>query len=138
MKTLCVFCLGLLVWMPSKLLAGGSVSYQDQVAPLLVQQPTLKKLIEKSFKLPDSGFATRLGNHFKNLGGLRIAPYSFVVESKDGKAKYNLTIHCETKFKLSNGELVSRDSGKIFEAVKVVEKVTHFTVAPLDEEKNEQ
>ncbi|MCP5535348.1 MAG: hypothetical protein H7A51_03835 [Akkermansiaceae bacterium] len=109
--------------------AGGSVSFADDVKPLLDQQPALKKLILDTFEVSNIGVGVRLGRHFTELGGARIAPYEFEATSKVSGKKFLLTIHCKTVFVLANGKEAGED--EIFSATETRQTFTHFSVAPV-------
>lgn len=67
--------------------AGGSISWEHVKADIAKDDPALVKTLEKHFTIARSGGGMRLGPHFGERAGERIAPYDFeAVHKKDGKA----------------------------------------------------
>ncbi|MBT8043461.1 MAG: hypothetical protein KJO79_00805, partial [Verrucomicrobiae bacterium] len=76
---------------------------------------------------PEIGVGIRLGRHFKELGGARVAPYDFEVTSKASGKKFLLTIHCKTKFVSANGKELKDET--ILTATDTKETFSHFAVS---------
>lgn len=62
--------------------AGGSIGWDDVKARISKSDPELVKRIEQFFEVNESGGAVRLGPHFGERAGERIAPYQFGAEDK--------------------------------------------------------
>ena len=73
-------------------LAGGSISWDDVKSKISKSDPELVKMMEKSFAVARSGGGVRLGPHFGERHGERIAPYEFEAENRKTKEKYVLVI----------------------------------------------
>ena len=82
--------------------------------------------------MPGIGVGLRLGRHFTELGGARVAPYEFEVTSRATGKKFLLTIHCDTVFKLANGKTATED--EMLKATEIKETFSHFSVAPMPKE----
>ena len=68
-------------------LAGGSISWEEVKSRISKTDPELVKMIEKSFAVSPGGGALRLGPHFGDRQGERIAPYEFGADNrKTGEA----------------------------------------------------
>ncbi len=73
-------------------LAGGSISWDDVKSRIAKSDPELVKIIEKSFAMDRVGVGLRLGQHFGERQGERIAPYEFGAVDKKNKVKCLLVI----------------------------------------------
>lgn len=106
MKTL-FLALSVLFASPSH--AGGSVSFQEDMKPLLEKagETALLKSLE-AFQISDSGSATRLGKQ-TGLGGARVCPCTFEVHS-GGSLKGRLEIRTDWKLVNIHGQTVSLTS----------------------------
>jgi hypothetical protein len=62
--------------------AGGSIGWADVKTAISKSDPELVKRIEQHFKVNESGGGVRLGPHFGERQGERIAPYHFGAEDK--------------------------------------------------------
>lgn len=91
MKAIITLTIAAALWVQCAL-AGGSISWEDVKLRISKSDPDLVKLIEKSFILERGGSAVRLGPHFGERQGERIAPYEFEAEDKKNKIKCVLLI----------------------------------------------
>lgn len=94
--------------------ADGSVSFADDILPLLKARPTFEKFISDTFKVTDTGWGVRIGNEaMPHLGGARMGPYEFeaVWHSRDGDVPVTLVVDTDIKFfdrkghEITNGQL---------------------------------
>ncbi|MEM7012385.1 MAG: hypothetical protein AAF585_12980 [Verrucomicrobiota bacterium] len=100
----------LILTLPARMIAGGSVTWDD-ANRILGQNSQLQKFVNSTLDIPEQGSATRLGKHFENLGGARVGPYVFDVKPKgaDGGAQLQLTIETEMTFVDAVGEPLNED-----------------------------
>ena len=73
-------------------LAGGSISWDDVKSRISKSDPELVKIIETSFAVERVGVGVRLGPHFGERQGERIAPYEFGADDRKNKVKCVLVI----------------------------------------------
>jgi hypothetical protein len=73
-------------------IAGGSISWENVKSRIAKSDPELVKIIENSFNVNRSGGAVRLGPHFGERHGERIAPYEFGAADKKTGGKCVLVI----------------------------------------------
>jgi hypothetical protein len=110
---------------PCLCLAGGSIS-TSEIDHLLKQQPLVRESLLKTFVLSESAYAeTRLGSHFKHIGGARLGPYTIGATPIDPKAapQSEITVCTAYRFFNSAGEEINPQSDEVFEATEVREKL---------------
>jgi hypothetical protein len=110
---------------------GGSFSFEETLESLLKSDAPIGKHLLATLDFADSGFATRLGNHFVHLGGLRVGPYDIEAKPKvsSGPFVFEVTVETDMQFLDQNGkELVFDDALK--NAVRVKETVTGVRFKP--------
>lgn len=106
---------------------GGSLS-AEELLMVLAKNKVLHEYVTSTLELDPVATAMRLGNHFEELGGLRIAPYEVRVKAK-GAEEFTMVLFVECL-----QEFVDKD-GKVFDmeedfdaalknAVEVREEVT--------------
>lgn len=100
----------------------GSVSYKQDLLPIIDQNPLLSSLVKEDFTVTnDTAMGTRIGDSMAPaLGGTRIGPYyvDAIWHSKSGDKPVSLTIYMDVQFFDKSGKLLGDD---IEQAVKVVE-----------------
>jgi hypothetical protein len=74
------------------LLAGGSVSFEEQAVPLLQTQPVLLQFVQRSLDVAPVGSAIRLGKDFGDNTGKRITPFSFEARPKGTTGPFTLLL----------------------------------------------
>ncbi|MFD2256570.1 hypothetical protein ACFSSA_07780 [Luteolibacter algae] len=132
-------CLGFLCWMlivPA--FAGGSVD-RGQIIELLKKNESLWKYLSATLDFDAAGSAVRLGRHWTEMGGARVAPYQIAVKAKGGKEfDLLLTVNCSQKFLNQDGEALEIGDGGPSEAtetaVDVIEKVESVSLQPLEDQ----
>ncbi len=82
-------------------LAGGSITWDEVKSRISKSDPELVKIIEKSFAVERGGSGVRLGPHFGERQGERIAPYEFGAEDRKNKAKCVLVIEESEDFEFT-------------------------------------
>jgi len=94
MRLLPLFAFAILF--PRLALATGSCSWED-VQTLLAQAPQIRQYVESSLDIEPSGTAMRLGSHYANLSGSRVAPYHFRAKPKgaEGSFQFQLVIDAD-------------------------------------------
>jgi hypothetical protein len=115
--------------------AGGSVSYREEVAPLVSARPDLSSRLS-GFSMSDSGDGTRISYIMcPALAGKRVGPYEFA--AVDQTAHKNVTVKFRTRDRFVNayGVVVAEffdgeqtAGGDISNAVKVQEELVGITV----------
>ena len=81
--------------------AGGSISWEDVKIRIAKSDPELVKIIERSFVVNRVGGGVRLGPHFGERQGERIAPYEFGAENRKTKEKCVLVIEESDDFEFT-------------------------------------
>jgi len=78
--------------------AEGSCTWED--AKVIVEQsPALLAHLEETLEIADTGFALRLGPHYTDLSGQRVAPYTFQAVSKtEAATPLELVVEAELIF----------------------------------------
>ena len=128
MRHLPIFILALI---PSFLIAGGSCSWDDDVKPLFDDQPALLKHLEATLDFEKVGSAVRLGRHFTNLSGRRMAPYVFLAKPKgvDGEFVFEMVVEAEARyFDENNQEIVSAAFDDALTASAIQEKIIGVSI----------
>ena len=74
------------------LIAGGSVSFEEQAIPLLRTQPTLLQFVQQSLDVAAVGSGVRLGKDFGDNTGKRITPFRFEARPKGATGPYTLLL----------------------------------------------
>ncbi len=112
--------------------AGGSVDTATILEVLETNKP-LKEYLESTLEFENGGWAVRLGRHFEEMGGARIAPYHVLVKPKGAKEfTMELVVECSQKFTDKDGKEVDIGEGgpsdATVRAVDVEEIVTSVTL----------
>jgi len=87
--------------------AGGSFSFDNELEPILNQQPAIKDFVLESFDMEKSGWASRIGSQVnEKYGGRRIGPYCIKAKPKGSQGKYifELIFNTEKLYLDKNGE----------------------------------
>lgn len=102
----------------------------DEARALLEQSPDLLSHVEQTLTVEPTGFALRLGSHYTDLSGLRVAPFTFRALSKGNPpVALELVIEAELAFFDHAGKPVAAtDSQK---AHQVRQTLTHVLLRPL-------
>ena len=109
-----------LVW-ASGALAGGSFSTEENLMPLLNQQPKLKAWLLGALELDELGSANRIGNNVNpRLGGLRVGPYVVLAKPKGAPGDFTLELTFNTEISCLNAAGKPTDLDK---AHKVTEQL---------------
>jgi hypothetical protein len=118
------FALALLM-LTSTAFAGGSID-RAEVMAIVKQQPAVARYLERSLDLRATGFATRLGPHWKSLSAARVGPYSIDAKAKGKSTLYNLAVVVcvETTFVDQAGKKTNDPAA----AVKLSEKLLYVGV----------
>lgn len=82
-------------------LAGGSIAWEDVRAKIEKTDPELIKIIERTFIVSRVGGGVRLGPHFGDRQGERIAPFRFEVVNRKTKEKCVLVIEESDDFEFT-------------------------------------
>ena len=117
--------------------AGGSIDTSEVMA-LLKKNKVLHAFVTSSLDLEPIGDAVRLGRHFEEVGGMRIAPYVIRAKRKGDKDfNLELVVTCEQKFVDKDGKILDIGDGSESKATKavadVIEKVTSVTLREPEE-----
>lgn len=135
MKRILVVSLLCLLSLPA--CAGGSIDTSEVMA-LLKKNKVLYTFVTSTLELETIGDAVRLGRHFDEVGGMRIAPY-VIPAKKKGDKEFNmeLVVTCEQKFVDKDGKELDIGDGSPSKATKavvdVIEKVTSVTLREPEE-----
>lgn len=126
-------CILLLATLIRPALAGGTLG-SEELDALLKQQPDVREFLTSTLKLSDSAYAeVRLGEHFKNLGGARIGPYTIQAKSlKDGRS-IEVVLCTHTRFLDDNWKELPED--RIETASKIDEKLVAVLLQQPDEKR---
>ena len=128
MKSKAIFLALLLI--PLTSMADGSVSFKDDLVPLLQKKPLLLQLIQESFTVHGDPMGVRIGNEAApGLGGTRIGPYviPLIWHSSKGDVSAKLTLNTATTFYDKDGHVLGDD---IHNATKVVEAADSISIDP--------
>lgn len=94
MRLLPLFAFAVII--PRFAMAAGSCSWED-VQTLLAQAPQIRQYVESTLEVEPNGTAMRLGSHYVNLSGSRVAPYHFRAKPKgaEGSFQFQLVIDAD-------------------------------------------
>ena len=97
------------------------------------ENKVLHAFVTSTLELEAGGSAVRLGRHFEEVGGMRIAPYVILAKRKGDKDfNMELVVACEQKFVDKDGKELDIGDGTPSEATKavvdVIEKVTSVSL----------
>ncbi len=117
--------------------AGGSID-TIEVMGILKKNKVLYAFVTSTLDLETIGDAVRLGRHFDEVGGKRIAPYVIPAKRKgDKEFNMELVITCDQKFVDKNGKELDIGDGSPSKAttavVDVIEKVISVTLREPEE-----
>lgn len=115
--------------------AGGSVSYRDEVAPLVAARPDIAAQLE-NLTVGDSGDGTRISYVMcPGLAGKRVGPYEFPAVDQASHRSVTITFRTRDRFLNAYGVVVAEffdgqqtAGGDISNAVKVQEELVGITV----------
>lgn len=113
--------------------AGGSFSFEQDLLPLLKQQPVMAQWLTSSLDFDETGDAIRIGQNVNpRFGGLRVGPYTILARPKGAAGLFTFEVTVET-------ELICLDKTRkpvdVSEAVTIKEKFASVTVKPYRESK---
>lgn len=105
----------------------------EDVVQVLSQDRNLQSFVERSFDVVPSGTAVRLGNHFENLSGQRVAPYVFTAKPKGSGDGYpfNLIIEAKLQFLDADGNPLDEEAFKPEVAAQVKETLIGIRLEPV-------
>lgn len=120
------------IFIPSPAFAGGSID-TGEVMELFKENKVLHAFVTSTLELEPGGSAVRLGRHFEEVGGMRIAPYVILAKRKgDKEFNMELVVTCEQKFVDKDGNELDIGDGSASDAMKavadVIEKVSSVTL----------
>jgi hypothetical protein len=133
-KGVFLLALALLVALPGSMAwAGGSFSFEQDLQPILNQQPVLAKWLTGGLDFDETGDAVRIGQNVNpRFGGLRVGPYVILAKPKAAAGPFTLEVTVET-------EIISLNkAGKpveVSQAQTIKEKFSSVTVKPYQESK---
>jgi hypothetical protein len=81
--------------------ADGSVSFSENIKPILNSRPLFEKFINQSFSISDAGWGTRIDSPtMPHMGGARMGPYRFhaIWHSPNGDVPVTLVIDTKIQF----------------------------------------
>ncbi len=126
--------LAVLISLPGALAwAGGSFAFEQDLLPILHQQPVLAQWLTGGLDFDQSGDAIRIGQNVNlRFGGLRVGPYVILAKPKGASGPFTLEVTVET-------ELICLDkAGKpvdVSQAQTIKEKFASVSVRPYQESK---
>ncbi len=91
--------IALLLATPLSAFADGSCTWES-LAPLLDQSPALRAHLESTFRIDETGVASRIGPHIPQLAGRRVAPFRFQARSEALAAPVVFEIEIEAEWSL--------------------------------------
>lgn len=119
---------------PVPALADGSVSFHEDVAPLLRDRPDLLAALGE-VEFPWLGAGRRIsGKVSPGLAGRRVGPYVFPALWREQRVEVRFATY--TRFYDENGKLLGEDEGEgsdldLEKATKLVEEVTAVGITPI-------
>ena len=121
----------LISWPGAAAWAGGSFSFEQDLRPILNQQPVLAQWLTGGLDFDQTGDAVRIGQNVNpRLGGLRVGPYVILAKPKGAAGPFTLEVTVET-------EIICRNqAGKpvdVSQAQTIKEKFSSVTVKPYKE-----
>lgn len=109
--------------------AEGSCTWEEARA-ILEQSPELLAHVEQTLAVDPTGFALRLGAHYTDLSGQRVAPFTFRAVSKGATSvALELVVEAELTFFDHEGKPVSSEQSN--RAHQVRQTLTGITLRPL-------
>jgi len=98
-KRVLILLIYLLFWVQcSPALAGGTFLMEEDLLPILAQNPATRDLLLGSLEMETWGVATRIGSSFNpHFGGRRIGPYRILAKPIGTKGPYTYVVTIETK-----------------------------------------
>ncbi len=113
--------------------AGGSFSFEQDLQPILNQQPVLAKWLTGGLDFDETGDALRIGQNVNpRFGGRRIGPYVILAKPKGAAGPFTLEVTVETDLMCRN------QAGKpvdVSQAQTIQEEFASVTVKPYQESK---
>lgn len=109
----------------------GSVSFVDDVVPILESRPVFKKFVLCNFDIVSDPMGVRIGGPtMPHMGGARMGPYSMYANwhGGNGDVRMILTINTNVKFFDKNGREVK--GGGLRAAAKLTETFDSIEVNP--------
>lgn len=110
--------------------ADGSVSYKNNILPIIKQNSFMANFIENTFKIEGDAEGIRLGNDVAPaVSGSRTGPYTMKAfwRSPSGDIPATLTIYTQIKFYDEKGNLLKDD---ITSATKIIETFDSLSLEP--------
>ena len=111
--------------------ADGSVSFAEDVLPLIKTRPKFEEFIRDTFHITDTGWGVRIGNEaMPHLGGARMGPYEFqaVWHSRHGDVPVTLVVDTDIKFFDRKGREIR--NGQLKNAINFKEMFTSIEIEP--------
>jgi hypothetical protein len=115
--------------------ADGSVSFKEDVLPLMKTRPAFQAYILSTFTIEDNGLGKRIGGPvMPQMTGARIGPYSFRATYKNGAQviPVELVIDTDIQFFDKHDHLLKATPGKgdLTKTVKIVETLSGIEINP--------
>jgi hypothetical protein len=120
----------LLLFAPILAFADGSVSFRNDLLPILQKQPLIARFVTESFTVVSDPWGIRIGNEaIPGLGGARIGPYRMNViwHSPKGSVPAVLIVNTVPTFYDKDGHPLGDDYRT---ATKVTEVVDSISLEP--------
>ena len=111
--------------------AGGSCDFEEDVKPILMQQPKLGEHLIATLDIYRTASAVRIGSDVnEELGGARVGPYTMYAKPKNAKGPYvfELTVNTKQKFLDADGKKT-----KLEKAASVKETLENVQIAVAEE-----
>jgi hypothetical protein len=127
-----LLCVVLMLSMSVGAYAGGSCDFEEDVKPILMQQPKLGEHLLATLDIYRTASAeTRIGSSVnEELGGTRLGPYMLYAKPKDTKGPYvfELTVNTKAVFLDAEGKKT-----KVDKAASVKETLENVQLSVLKE-----
>lgn len=110
MRKIFLFLSLILVTLAPKANANGSVSFTEEVLPLLAEHPEITDPLLDDLDIDEIGRAVRIGPHAcPVLAGVRVSPYIFLAQKREPSfGRYRVTILTNVDFFDRLGNIVYR------------------------------
>ncbi|MGF6939731.1 hypothetical protein OKW41_008893 [Paraburkholderia sp. UCT70] len=111
--------------------AEGSVSFNDNIVPMLNNRPQFKEFILQSFSVTDTGWGVRIDSlTMPQMGGARMGPYRFqaIWHSPHGGTPITLVIDTKTEFFDSHRQQIT--GSDLRETTSITETLDSIGVEP--------
>ncbi|HKT92292.1 MAG TPA: hypothetical protein VJS18_08980 [Paraburkholderia sp.] len=111
--------------------ADGSVSYSEQIVPMLDERPLFGEFVKQSFTVSDTGWGVRINSPtMPHMGGKRTGPYRFQATWHSAKGDVPVTLVIDTKTRFFDDRHHEIVGGDLRRTTSIAETLDSIEIEP--------